>query len=218
MSEIFFKTDEHYKKKYFKYKFKYLELKHNNIEGGLGWDTLTKSALNFTKTNPTAAAGIFGTIASNVQQLPDLSSGLSNIALTGFIKYLSQLPEYQQLVKSGLMTPQNEKLMFELIKLEIGHLADPSFYPIMFDLIKNIIILSGSAETFNPVMVLSALSELYNILNVMKEKYPKDFILLSTFLKNNKDKIFSIVSSIGFGYPGMQLQFDMFMRLIEVNP
>ena len=50
-----------YKKKYLKYKKKYLELKKTNnkdSEGG-GWGNLATSAMNFTKSNPTVAAGIF---------------------------------------------------------------------------------------------------------------------------------------------------------------
>ena len=218
MNKIIF-INVYYKKKYLKYKSKYLELKKkNNIEGGLGGlgiDTLAKSAFNFIKSNPNVASEITSLFSSN---LPNLLSGLSDITLVKFGTYLSQSPQYQQLVNNGFITPQNELIIFELLKLEISHLADPSFYPLMFDLIKNIVILSGSVETFNPIIVLSALTELYNILNAMKSKYPRDFILLSTFLRNNKDKIFGLISLRGFGFPGMKLQFDMFMKLIEVSP
>jgi hypothetical protein len=220
MSENFQKNNEFYKKKYLKYKSKYLELKKNNdLKGGIGMGSIAKTALNFIKSNPNAAAGIVGSVASNVQNLPNLSSGISNMAFMAFETWLSQLPEYQQMVRSGLITPENKAIMFELIKLFVNHLADPSFYPIMFDIIKNVLILAGSAETLNPLMVISALTELYNILNIMKSKYPKDFILLSTFLRNNRNKIFNMISSRGFfGNQTLKLQFDMFMKLIEINP
>lgn len=213
--------DIQYKLKYLKYKFKYLKLKKiidnnnkiNDREGGGTWDTFAKSALSFVKSNPKLTSGIAGTVASGVQNIPNSSFDLDNIMISGFKTYLMHLPQYQQLVKSGLMTPQNEAMMFELIKLELSHLTDPSFYPIMFDLIKNIIICS--AKTVNPLMVLSALKNLYDILNVMKTKYPKDFIILSTFFKNNKKKIFDAIKSKGIGYPGMEMQLNIFMKLIE---
>lgn len=199
------------------YKKKYLELKKtihlNDTEGG-GWESLLGPAMNFAKSNPKAAAGLAGTVASGVSNLAS-SDGLSNMALMGFKTFLSQSPQYQQLVRSGLMTPQNEALMFELIKLEISHLADPSFYPILADLIKNIMILAASAESFNPMTVMSALSSLYSILNTLKEKYPKDFILLTTFFRANKDKIFHQIGSMGMNYPGLKTQFDLFINLIS---
>ena len=212
-----------YKQKYLKYKKKYLELKKtthfnksNNIESdGGGWESLLGPAMNFAKSNPAVAAGLAGTVVSGVSNLAS-SGGLSNMALMGFKTFLSQSPQYQQLVRAGLMTPENEALMFELIKLEISHLADPSFYPIMANLIKNILILAASAETFNPVAVISALASLYSILNTLKAKYPKDFIILSTFLRTNKDKIFHQIRARGINYPGLETQFNMFMNLISV--
>jgi len=214
-------SNTEYKQKYLKYKKKYLELKKtthlnksNNTENdGGGWESLLGPAMNFVKSNPTIAAGLAGTVMSGVSSS---SSGLSNIALIGFKTFLSNSPQYQQLVRSGLMTPENEALMLELIKLEISHLADPSFYPIMANLIKNILILAASAETFNPVTIISALASLYSILNTLKAKYPKDFILLTTFLRANKDKIFHQIRARGINYPGLKTQFNMFMNLISV--
>lgn len=51
----------------------------------------------------------------------------------------------------------------------------------------------------------------------MKIKYPKYFVLLSTFLRANKDKIFYALRSQGMRYPGMETQFNIFMKLIESN-
>lgn len=210
-----------YKEKYFKYKKKYLELKKNfNTNNGIesdggGWESLIGPAMKFAKSNPKAAAGIMGTVASGVSNLAS-SDGLSNMALMGFKTFLSHSPQYQQLVRTGLMTPQNEAIMFELMKLEISHLSDPSFYPIMVDIIKNIMILAASAETFNPMAVMSALSSLYSILNTLKVKYPKDFILLTTFLRANKDRIFHQIRARGMNYPGLETQFNIFMNLISV--
>jgi hypothetical protein len=213
-----------YKQKYFKYKKKYLELKktihlnksdNTESEGG-GWESLLGPAMNFAKSNPPVAAGLAGTVVSGVSNLTS-SGGLSNMALMGFKTFLSQSPQYQQLVRAGLMTPENEALMFELIKLEIFHLADPSFYPIMADLIKNILILAASAETFNPMTVITALASLCSILNTLKAKYPKDFIILSTFLRTNKNKIFHQIKARGVNYPGLETQFNMFMNLISVS-
>ena len=217
MSKNIMETNEKYKKKYLKYKSKYLKLKKqiDNAEGGGSWDSLTKSAMDFTKSNSNVTSGIVNSISSNMKNIPNISSGLTNAAITSFETYLSHLPQYQELVKSGLMTQQNKEIMYELMKLEVSHLADPTFYPIMFDLIKNILILAGSAESFNPPLVLGALSNLYNILNTMKTKYPQDFILLSTFLRNNKTQIFNAIKTRGFGYPGMEMQFYIFMKLIE---
>ena len=114
-----------YKKKYFKYKKKYLELKKtihlnetnktNNTEGG-GWQSLLGPAMNFAKSNPAVAAGLAGSVVSGVSNLAS-SDGLSNMALMGFKTFLSQSPQYQQLIRAGLMTPENEALIFELIKL-----------------------------------------------------------------------------------------------------
>jgi hypothetical protein len=229
MNENIIKKNDEYKSKYIKYKSKYIELKkkinegYYNNEGGGTWDALAKSALDFAKSNPNATAGIIGSVgsmasmASNIKNLPTTSSGLTDVGITAFKTYLTQLPQYQELVKSGFITPQNEAIMLELIKLEVGHLADPSFYPIMFDLIKNIMILAGSAETFNPTLVMSSMVNLYNVLNTMKTKYPKDFVLLSTFLRNNKSKIFNAIRTRGMRIPGMEAQFNIFMKLIEVN-
>lgn len=227
MSENTIEKNVQYKSKYLKYKLKYLELRKKigldgldglDSEGGGTWDILGKSALSFARSNPKLAAGIVGTIGSigsNIQNIPILSSGVENVILTEFKRYLMISPQYQQLVQAGLMTPENQAIMYELVKLEISHLADPSFYPIMFELIKNILILAGSAETFNPITVLAALKNLYRILNTMKIKYPRDFILLSSFLRTNKDKIFYALRSQGMIYPGMEMQYNMFMNLIE---
>ena len=238
MSENTIEKNVQYKSKYLKYKLKYLELRKKigldgldgldgfdvlDSEGGGTWDTLGKSALSFARTNPKLAAGIvgtigsIGTIGSNIQNIPNLSSGVENVILTEFKRYFMISPQYQQLVQAGLMTPENQAIMYELVKLEISHLADPSFYPIMFELIKNILILAGSTETFNPITVLAVLKNLYRILNTMKIKYPRDFILLSSFLRTNKDKIFYALRSQGMIYPGMEMQYNMFMNLIEPN-
>lgn len=195
-----------YKEKYLKYKNKYLKLKkkiksNDEIDGG-SWGTLASSALNFAKSNP------------------NLTDGLSNIALIGFKTFLSQSPEYQKLVRSGLITPQNSDLMFQLIKLEISHLADPTFYPIMLRLIKNILILFGSAETLNPITIITSLKDLYSILNELKLKYPQDFILISTFLYTNKNSILNLIGKISSYNPVMRTQLEMqlniFMKLIAV--
>jgi hypothetical protein len=195
-----------------------LELKQiiNKSNGGDIKNTLFNTVSNYAKSNPNAISGMFSNVISNVHNLPSLSSGLSNIAIIGFKTFLAQSPQYRQLQESGLMTPQNEEIMFELLKLEISHLIDPSFYPIILNLIKNIVILAGSAESFNPVMVLSALKELYNILNIMKTKYPKDFYLLSTFLINNKDKIFYQLRSNGMRFPGLETEYNIFLKLISI--
>ena len=212
-----------YKYKYLKYKLKYLELRKIidlDSKGGGNWDTFGKSALSYVSSNYNSnsnlASGIVNRIGSISSNIPNISSGIENVILTGFKRYFMVSPQYQQLVNSGLMTRENQAIMYELLKLEISHLADPSFYPIMFDLIKNVLILAGSAETFNPIMVLGALKDLYRILNIMKIKYPKDFILLSTFLRTNKDKIFYALRTQGIRYPGMEMQYNMFMNLIYV--
>jgi hypothetical protein len=218
MNKNIIENNEYYKKKYIKYKLKYLELKKiNDIQGGMGWSSVFSSAYNYTKSNPNSISKI-SNITSNIgSNINNFSSKIYNFGITGFKKYLSLSPQYQILVKNGFITPENEKIIFELLQLEISHLVDPFFYPIMLNLIKNILILAGSVETFNPGLVLSALTELYNILNQMKSRYPKDFILLSTFLRNNKDKIFRTINKNGITFPGMETQFNLFMKLIEIN-
>jgi len=221
MSGTSIQNNEFYKKKYLKYKLKYLELKksfdNENMQGGIGWTNLMSYAKNFVKSNPNAAAGLMGNVASGVSNL-NLSNGISNIGLIGFKTFLSQSPQYQELVHSGLMTPQNEAIMFELLKLFIGHLADPLFYPIMLNIIKNIMILAGSVETFNIELVLPALNNLYTILNEMKAdiKYQRDFILLTVFLRDNKAKIFNQIKSRGMGFPGFEFAFNRLINLISI--
>lgn len=210
-----------YKKKYFKYKKKYLDLKKNiNIEGGGSFSSLANSAFEFAKSNPEFTSSLASGIASNVSDFKfsdlNFSNMLSNVAFIGFKTFLSQSPEFRDLVNSGLMTPENQALMFELLKLNISHLADPSFYPIMLALIKNVLILAGSVQSFNASTVFFALKDLYNILNTLKVKYPKDFILLTTFLRNNKEKIFHQIRKKGILMPGLDIQYELFMKLISV--
>jgi hypothetical protein len=189
-----------YLEKYIKYKNKYLNLKkqlstNSNLDkletldefGGSGWTDTFK-------------------VFSDV----------------GFNMMISRMPPqykkiYSDMVNSGLLTESNKKIIFELLKSGLTHLTDPNFYPIMFEIFLNMVILAGSAETLTPPIILAALQRLYASLKELKSQYPNDFVLMKEFLIMNREKILNIVNKYSNGNEMIsRMSYDIFTKLVSV--
>lgn len=140
----------------------------------------------------------------------------------GFNMMLSRMPNqykkiYSDMVKSGLLTESNKKILFDLLKSGLTHMTDPNFYPIMFEIFEDMVLLAGSAETLTPPVILAALQRLYMALNRLKSLYPNDFMLMKQFLVMNREKILTIVNKYSYGNAMIsQMSYDIFTKLVSV--
>ena len=232
------KKDKYYVK-YIKYKSKYLNLKkqielensYNNkdlLYGSGASDIFSKfasSAMDFASKNPELAANIAGTAASTIPSSFNMNSILnSNVALNFLKMQMSRLPPnhplkmlYSDLERNGLLTDHNMSMIIEFVKLGMSHMMDPEFYPILYKVTINTLKLASAAE--NPAMILSAgesIKELYDVLNMLKnnQKYHQDFIILTNFLKENKQKLLPIIGKYGGSY--YKFFYDMFQQAVYV--
>lgn len=177
----------YYKKKYLKYKIKYLNLKGGNIFGNmLGSFTNMVSMNSYSNMIPYQNMGI--------------ANNYTNI--------------YTQLLQSGLLTPDNKKIIIQLLSNTATHFLDPTFYPIMISIFEDIILLAGSTETLAIPVILSTIAQLWQNVNLLKMKYPQDFILIRTFLLNNRDKILNLINRYG-NYQINQQIYNFFTFIVS---
>lgn len=189
-----------YKKKYFKYKNKYLLLKKKEEQKeqvGKGFVDFLSSATDAFMNSPMGKMGMNLMIKNMPPQ---------------------QRKIYEELKRSGLINEQNKGIFLQLAKNSISHFADPKFYPILFTVIENCVLLATST-TLAPPAVFKVMLDLYGALNNMKEFYPDDFIILSKFIKSNKSKLLNIIHKVGYGNDQIKdLAFNIFEKLIYVDP
>jgi hypothetical protein len=159
-------NDYNYKKKYLKYKHKYLILKKKNQVG----------------------KGFFTDVASNLIQSQIQGQNLQGIPeLQGLQSQQEMINELKQFI-----TPDNIHIFKKLILSLTTHIFDPKFYTMLVVTIKSLLTLFGSVETANPVMALISAN---NALINMKQTFPKEFELLKEFFKANRQQILQIINS-----------------------
>ncbi len=162
-------NENDYKKKYLKYKTKYLKLKKLNQEGSGFID----KAFGIAKHIP-----VYGSIISTAQSQFNNFSAVAGPQL-----------EMIELLKK-FATPQNSVLLTKLIASFATHLTDPTFYPMIISIGKDIAFLMGSAATANPLFVMLRLN---STLGTLKSTFPKEFVLLKEFFVSNRHIIIPVL-------------------------
>ena len=212
-----------YKKKYIKYKLKYLNLKKNKNLIGSGFSSM----FNYIP-NVLTMKNIGTKYIPDISKIENIGSkyipNISTMENVGFNLFINNLPPKQQkifydLESSGLLTEQNKSIIFGLMSKSLTHFIDPKFYPILFTVFENLVILAGSAETLTIPIIAKALYGLYDSLNDIKKLYPEDFIELQKFLSINKNKLLQVIYKNSNANPQIiNLMYNVFNKLIEIDP
>ncbi len=166
--------EEKYKKKYLKYKSKYLMLKYqlNNQQKGNGlMDSMIKMSQSFPNM---MTKGI------------PMANMMTQFGPPG----MSGNQQQSVMMLQQFVTPQNMQIFTKIVGSLFTHILDPRFYPMLALIIKDITFLMGSATTANPLVVMYSLN---NALNNMRSTFPKEFMLLKQFFMSNRHKIIPIL-------------------------
>lgn len=183
-------SNDLYKNKYLKYKFKYLKLKQQLELNQIGNGMLD----SFSKMIGSMGLKTIGSMSSMGLMSMGISKGFGNSSmLTSALPFNQQqsLKELEQFI-----TPENIQLFSKLVVSMLSHLLDPTFYPLLVLLIKDITMLLGSIET---AAIPAILFSLNNTLGQLKKTFPKEFKLLKEFFISNRYKIIPIIQK----YSGM---------------
>lgn len=175
-----------YYKKYLKYKTKYLRLKEqNNLSNKLTYNEneYNQIGMGMIDSLKSFAGSNMGNMMSMAKNFASGNPSMLMGALPG--NYQNLLVEYKQFI-----TPQNMELFGKLIISTLSHLHDPTFYPMMAKIIKDITMLIGSVETAAIPMILFNLNK---TLAELKVTFPNEFKLLKEFFVSNREKIIPIL-------------------------